>query len=83
MLVFIIIAYCMSHCVMKIFLLGREENGNLAVMYKKLRDESSKKGVVHKKVKDESSREVHLLYKVIYPDSISCCRPRNQSANLS
>lgn len=65
MLIFIIIAYCMSHCLMKIFILGREENGNLAVMYKKLRDDSSKKGVVYKKVKDESSRKVHLLYKVI------------------
>lgn len=52
MLIFIIISYHTSHCLTKIFLLGRKKNGNLSVIYKKVRDESSKK--------------VHLLYKVIF-----------------
>lgn len=83
-LIFNIIAHHPSHCLTKIFFLGREKNGNLGVMYKKFGDESSKKGVMHKKVRDESSKKVHLLCKEIFqPDSISCCRPWNPSTDLS
>ena len=43
-LIFIIITYHTSDGLAKIFILGGKKNGNLRVMFKKMRDESSKKG---------------------------------------